>query len=85
MQGCAEHQYTDEYNLDLKDARNGRAHFEVRWKRIFESFKAEHDAQVKRRAEEEALEQKQQGMTKHQRRTMLARRENDEYKQQEQR
>lgn len=83
-EGCAEHQYTDEFNLDLKDARNGRAHCEVRWKKIFESFKAEHLAEKKREAEREAFEQKQQGMTKHQRRTMLARRDNDEYKQQQQ-
>jgi hypothetical protein len=78
--GCAEHPYRAEYNLDLKDARNDRANYEIRWKKIFEDFKAEHEATLKREAEQMRVMEKI-GMTGHQRQTMLARQDNMEYQQ----
>jgi hypothetical protein len=79
--GCAEHPYRAEYNLDLKDARNDRANYEIRWKKIFEDFKAEHEATLKREAEQMRVMEKMMGMTGHQRQTMLARQDNMEYQQ----
>lgn len=40
--GCAQHPYSDGFNLDFKNARNDRPKFEIRYKKIFENFKVEH-------------------------------------------
>jgi hypothetical protein len=77
--GCAEHPYHAEYNLDLKDARNGRANYEIRWKKTFDNFKARHDANRKRDADQLRAMQMMMGVTRHQRQTMLARQNNNEY------
>ena len=79
--GCGEHTYTAGYNLDVKEARNMREHREICWKKIFEEFKANHEAAKAREAVEREAMQKLKGMTGHQRRTILARQENIDYQQ----
>jgi hypothetical protein len=84
-QGCAEHPYRAEYNLDFKNARNDRASYEIRWKQIFDDFKAEHEANQEREAEYLREMQKIMGMTGHQRQTMQARQDDLKYQQRRQR
>lgn len=64
------------FDLDLKDARKGRAKYEIRWKKIFESFEAEHKVEMLRKAEQLEAMQKMLGMTEHRRQTMRARLDN---------
>lgn len=77
--GCAEHPYIAEYNVDLKDARKDRAKYEIRWKKIFDSFKLEHMKGLAEKAEKAKAMKKMLGMTGHQRQTMRARLDNIEY------
>ncbi|KAH3940766.1 hypothetical protein HBH53_211880 [Parastagonospora nodorum] len=77
--GCAEHPYIAEYNLDLKDARKDRAKYEIRWKKIFESFKLEYETSLAEKAEKAKAMKKMLGMTGHQRQTMRARLDSIEY------
>jgi hypothetical protein len=83
-QGCAEHPYRTEYNLDFKDARNDRANYEIRWKQIFDDFKAEHKANEEREADNLREMQKMMSMTGHQRQTMQAQQDNMKYQQRRQ-
>jgi len=77
--GCAEHPYIAEYNLDLKDARKDRAKYEIRWKKIFDSFKLEYEKGLAEKAEKAKAMKKMLGMTGHQRQTMRARLDNIDY------
>jgi len=63
--GCAVHPYLAGYNLDVKNARNNYPNVEIEWKAIFESFKAEHDATVADKTEEQLLK-KEEEMNPHQ-------------------
>jgi hypothetical protein len=83
-QGCAEHPYRAEYNLDFKNARNDRTNYEIRWKQIFDDFKTEHEANQEREAENLREMQMMMGMTGHQRQTMQARQDNLKYQQRRQ-
>lgn len=64
--GCAVHPYLAGFNIDIKNARNNYPNIEVEWKAIFESFKAEHDAAVADKTEEQRVLKKQEKMTDHQ-------------------
>ncbi|KAF1914202.1 hypothetical protein BDU57DRAFT_519065 [Ampelomyces quisqualis] len=81
-QGCAEHPYRAEYNLDLKDVRNGRADYEIRWKKIFNAFQVEHQSEMQREVARMNATQKEMGMTSHQKQTLRTRQDNFEYQQQ---
>ncbi|KAI4613165.1 hypothetical protein J4E83_007577 [Alternaria metachromatica] len=61
--GCAVHPYLAGYNLYVKNARNNYPNVEVEWKAIFESFKAEHDAAVANKTEQQELLKKKGEMT----------------------
>jgi len=61
--GCAVHPYLAGCNLDVKNARNNYPNVKVEWKAIFESFKAEHDAAVADKTEQQELVRKEEGMT----------------------
>ncbi|KAI4957857.1 hypothetical protein J4E86_004997 [Alternaria arbusti] len=61
--GCAVHPYLAGYNLDVKNARNNYPNVKVEWKAIFESFKAEHDAAVANKTEQQELVRKEKEMT----------------------
>ncbi|KAH7086457.1 hypothetical protein FB567DRAFT_603493 [Paraphoma chrysanthemicola] len=78
-QGCAEHHYTDGYNVDIKDARNGRHNFPIIWKKRLEEFRAQHEADIALEAEKREAMHKRLGMTGHQRQTMYARQDREEY------
>jgi hypothetical protein len=82
--GRAEHPYSADFNLDIKDALKGRANYEIRWKKIFKSCKAEHKAEMARKAEQLEAMHKILGMTGHQRQTMRARLDNLQYSQRQQ-
>ena len=57
------HPYLAGYNLDVKNARNNYPNVKVEWKTIFESFKAEHDAAVADKTEQQELVRKEKEMT----------------------
>ena len=83
--GYPDHSYNSDFNLDLRKARNARTNFQLRWKKIFEDFKAEHEASKARGAEKLSALQRQVRMTGHQRRTMLARQDEIEYQERKER
>ncbi|KAH7080141.1 hypothetical protein BKA63DRAFT_590547 [Paraphoma chrysanthemicola] len=78
-QGCAEHHYTDGYNVNIKDARNGRHNFPIVWKKRLEGFRAQHEAEIAYEAEKREAMHKRLGMTGHRRQTMHARHDREEY------
>ncbi|KAF2033128.1 hypothetical protein EK21DRAFT_59261 [Setomelanomma holmii] len=78
-QGCAEHRYTDDFNLDIKDARNGPPDFPIRWKQRFKDAEEEHETDKAKEAEEREATQKLRGMTGHQRQVMHARQDKEQY------
>jgi hypothetical protein len=82
--GCAEHPYGADFNLDLKDARKGRANYEIRWKKIFDDFKTEHKAEMAQKAAQLEMMQKMVGTTGRQRQTMQTRLENLQHPQRQQ-
>jgi len=61
--GCAVHPYLAGFNVDVKNARNNYPNVKVEWKAIFESFKAEHDAAVADKTEQQELVRKEKEMT----------------------
>jgi hypothetical protein len=83
--GCPDHLYNVEFNQDIRNARNGRPNFELRWKKIFEDFKAEHEANKAREAEKLSVLQRQMRVTGHQKRTMQARQDEISYQQRKER
>jgi hypothetical protein len=78
-QGCGEHHYTDGFNVDIKDARNGRPNFPIRWKQRIKDFKAQYEAEAALEAMKREAMQKQLGMTGHQRQTRQARQDREEH------
>ncbi|KAF2820313.1 hypothetical protein CC86DRAFT_412188 [Ophiobolus disseminans] len=83
--GCAEHPFIADYNRNVKDARNGRPNLGIRWKKIFQDFKAKHEADKARETEKLEALQKRMGMTGHQRRTIQVRQDDLKYRQQKER
>jgi hypothetical protein len=80
--GCAEHPYRAEYNLDLKDARNGRANYEIRWKKTFAAFQEERKLKLASEATKTEEMRKKTNMTAHQLQSMRARQDRMEYQRQ---
>jgi hypothetical protein len=83
--GCPDHPYNAGFNQEIRNARNGRPNFELRWKNFFEDFKAEHEANKAREAEKLSVLQRQMRMTGHQKHTMQSRQDEISYQQRKER
>jgi hypothetical protein len=65
------HTYLDGFNLDIRDARNNYPSTEVKWKVIFEAFRAKHDAVLASQAERQKHSSKRDALTEHQKKRQL--------------